>query len=115
MLSLGGVIELAARWIFADGGGVTVGSFHVTRRAFLNPRLSDIALLSLGAIQLFVEFAIGVRALLLAHHIGLGRESGKIGPARGCARWTSGDLCVLRIHALTGSAAGMVGLYRAAA
>jgi tetratricopeptide (TPR) repeat protein len=71
ILSLGGVLELTSQSIYPHGGGLTVGSFHVTRRAFLNPRLSDIALIVLGAIQLLIEFAIALRALLLVHQSGV--------------------------------------------
>jgi tetratricopeptide (TPR) repeat protein len=75
ILSLGGVLELTSQSMYPQGGGLTVGSFHVTRRAFLNPRVSDIALIVLGAIQLLIEFAIALRALLLAYQSGVVRGS----------------------------------------
>ena len=75
ILSLGGVLELTSQSMYPQGGGLTVGSFHVTRCAFLNPRVSDIALIVMGAIQLLIELAIALRALLLAHQSGVVRGS----------------------------------------
>jgi tetratricopeptide (TPR) repeat protein len=75
ILSLGAVLELTAQRIYAQGGGLTIGSFHVTRRAFLNPRVSDVAMILMGAIQLLIEFATALRALLLFHQFGVVRKS----------------------------------------
>jgi hypothetical protein len=75
ILSLGGVLELTSQSIYAQGDGLTVGSFHVTRRAFLNPRASDFALIFMGAIQLLIEFTTALRALLLVHQFGVVRGS----------------------------------------
>ena len=52
VLSIGGILELWVQWGQARGYGGMVGSFHLTRRAFLRPNASDIALGSLGATQL---------------------------------------------------------------
>jgi tetratricopeptide (TPR) repeat protein len=65
ILSIGGVIELSARWSQVRGYGATVGSFHLTRRAFLNPTISDLSLITLGATQLLVELATAIRVILL--------------------------------------------------
>ena len=42
---------------------------------FLNPRVSDVALILMGAIQLLIEFATAMRALLLFHQFGVVRDS----------------------------------------
>ncbi len=65
VLSIGGILELWVQWGQARGYGGMVGSFHLTRRAFLRPNASDIALGSLGAIQLALELATAIRAILL--------------------------------------------------
>jgi len=65
ILSIGGAIELSAEWSHARGSGVTIGSFHLTRRAFIHPTLSDVSLGILGATQLLLELATAVRAILL--------------------------------------------------
>ncbi len=65
VLSIGGFLELWVQWGHARGYGGMVGSFHLTRRAFLRPNASDIALGSLGATQLALELATAIRAILL--------------------------------------------------
>jgi tetratricopeptide (TPR) repeat protein len=75
ILSLGGVLALTAEWFYSQERGVTIGSFHLTRRAFLNPRLSDVAMILMGAIQLLVEFTTALRALLLVHQFGAVQRS----------------------------------------
>jgi tetratricopeptide (TPR) repeat protein len=65
ILSIGGMIELSVQWNNARGHGGMVGSFHLNRRAFVSPRMSDFALGTLGAIQLLLELAVAVRAILL--------------------------------------------------
>ena len=49
VLSFGGTLELWTQWGNSQGYGATVGSFHLTRRAFTAPQLSDVALGTLGA------------------------------------------------------------------
>ena len=65
VLSIGGMIELSVQWGNARGYGGMVGSFHLNRRAFLSPTMSDLALGTLGAIQLLLELTVAVRAILL--------------------------------------------------
>ncbi len=65
ILSIGGMLELWLQWGHAQGYGGMVGSFHLTRRAFLRPNASDLALGSLGAIQLTLELATAIRAILI--------------------------------------------------
>jgi tetratricopeptide (TPR) repeat protein len=65
VLSIGGLLELWLQWSHAQGYGGMVGSFHLTRRAFLRPNASDLALGSLGAIQLTLELATAIWAILI--------------------------------------------------
>ncbi len=65
ILSIGGVVEFVAEWSHAQGSGVTLGSFHLTRRAFSNPTVSDAAFFMIGATQLVLELAAAVRAMFL--------------------------------------------------
>jgi len=67
ILAFGGVMESTAGWNHAHGEGVTFGPFHVTRRAFLHPTLSDVTLGLLGTGQLLLEGVTAVRCLLLAN------------------------------------------------
>jgi tetratricopeptide (TPR) repeat protein len=67
ILAFGGVMESTAGWNHARGEGVTFGPFHVTRRAFLHPTLSDVTLGLLGTGQLLLEGVTAIRCLLLAH------------------------------------------------
>ncbi len=64
-LSIGGLLETVAEWNHASGQGITFGSFHLTRLAFARPALSDVILAVLGASQLVVECATGLRCLAL--------------------------------------------------
>ncbi len=65
ILSIGGVIQLSVELSHLTGYGGTVGSFHLNRRAFLNPRITDLSLGILGATQLLFELATAVWASLL--------------------------------------------------
>jgi tetratricopeptide (TPR) repeat protein len=65
VLSIGGMIELSVLWGNARGHGGMIGSFHLNRRAFVSPTMSDLALGTLGAIQLLLELTVAVRAILL--------------------------------------------------
>ena len=65
ILSIGGVSELSVELSHLRGYGGTVGSFHLTRRAFLNPTMTDLSLGILGATQLSFELATAIRAILL--------------------------------------------------
>jgi tetratricopeptide (TPR) repeat protein len=65
ILSIGGLIEFIAELNQARAFEITIGSFHLTRRAFLRPTLSDVVLGMLGATQLLFELAVAARALLL--------------------------------------------------
>ena len=69
ILSIGGLMESIAEWNHANADGVTIGSFHLTRLAFLNPTLSDVTLGLLGAGQLLIEFATAFLCLLLSRHL----------------------------------------------
>jgi len=64
-LSMSGIIELSVQWGSAKGHGTMVGAFHLTRRAFLNPKVSDVVLGTLGTTQLLLEFATGLRVIPL--------------------------------------------------
>jgi tetratricopeptide (TPR) repeat protein len=65
VLSLGGMLELWMQWGHARGYGGMVGSFHLTRRAFLRPNASDLVLGVLGATQLGLELVTAIRAISL--------------------------------------------------
>jgi tetratricopeptide (TPR) repeat protein len=80
ILSIAGLVELSAEWNHADGSGLTIGSFHLTRRAFIHPTLADVSLGALGATQLLLELITAVRALLLVPRLRESRtdESDKI-------------------------------------
>ena len=64
-LSIGGVLGVAAELSYAGGNGGTIGSFHLTRRAFVNPTVADLSLTMIGAIQLALELAAAVRGFFL--------------------------------------------------
>ena len=68
ILSIGGVLELTAELSETQGGSVTLGTFHLARRAIFHPNLSDLMLGVLGATQLLLELGTAIRALGLAHH-----------------------------------------------
>jgi len=93
ILSIGGVIELSAEWSHAQGNGVTIGSFHLTRRAFIHPTLSDVSLGLLGATQLLLEFATAVRAVLLVPRF-RGAHAAESGKNDGARRARFGRLAV---------------------
>jgi tetratricopeptide (TPR) repeat protein len=65
VLSIGGLVAATLDWSHAQGRGGTIGSFHLTRRAFLHPTLSDVFLGILGAVQLGFELVAGVRVMNL--------------------------------------------------
>ncbi len=65
VLSVGGLLELGVQWGNSRGYGGMVGSFHLTRRAFLRPNASDLVLCGLGAIQLVLELVTAIRAIML--------------------------------------------------
>ncbi len=69
ILSIGGLMETMAEWNHANADGVTIGSFHLTRLAFLKPSLSDVTLGLLGAGQLLIEFATALLCLPLSRHL----------------------------------------------
>jgi tetratricopeptide (TPR) repeat protein len=69
ILSIGGLLESVAEWNHANSDGVTFGSFHLTRLAFLKPTVSDMILGLLGSFQLLIEFATAVLCLLLARRV----------------------------------------------
>jgi tetratricopeptide (TPR) repeat protein len=75
ILALGGILELAAQWVYAPGSEFIIGSFTLTRRAFLNPHVSDVALLLMGTIQLVIECVTALRALWLYHQFVVARRS----------------------------------------
>jgi tetratricopeptide (TPR) repeat protein len=65
VLSIGGMLELWVQWGHARGYGGMVGSFHLTRRAFLSPNTADLVLGCLGATQLGLELVTAIRAIML--------------------------------------------------
>jgi tetratricopeptide (TPR) repeat protein len=65
VLSVGGLLAVVLDWSHAQGRGGTVGSFHLTRRAFLHPRFSDIVFAGLGFVQLILELVVAVRIIQL--------------------------------------------------
>ena len=65
VLPIGGFLELWVQWGHARAYGCMVGSFHLTRRAFLSPNASDFVLGGVGAIQLGLELVTALRAILL--------------------------------------------------
>jgi tetratricopeptide (TPR) repeat protein len=66
ILSIGGVLALTADLNQSREKWITLGSFHVSRGAFLHPGLSDVILGLLGMAQLAAEFWTAVRAIQLA-------------------------------------------------
>jgi tetratricopeptide (TPR) repeat protein len=65
ILALGGILELVAEWANAQGDGVTVGSFHISRRAFLHTTALDVALVVIGLVQLALELVAAACAFWL--------------------------------------------------
>jgi len=95
MLSFGGVMELTAEWNQSRADGVTFGSFHVSRRAFLHPTLSDVALGLLGTTQLVFELATALRCLLLANRArGVQAQRTESGKQQGARKARFGRLAV---------------------
>ena len=76
ILSIGGMLELSAEWSHARGDGVTIGSLHLTGRAFMHPTFSDVSLGILGATQLLLELATAVRAILLVPRFRAAKTAG---------------------------------------
>ncbi len=99
ILSIGGVLEMTAELSHTQGGSVTLGTFHLPRRAFSRPNLADLMLGVLGATQLLLELGTGVRALVLAlHHRRIAR--GRAGQDRNraaCKVWPPGSLHLIRL------------------
>jgi tetratricopeptide (TPR) repeat protein len=65
VLAIGGLAALGLEWSHASVRGGSIGSFHLTRRAFLHPTVSDAALGLLGIVQLFFELVVAVRVIQL--------------------------------------------------
>jgi tetratricopeptide (TPR) repeat protein len=66
ILSIGGVLELTAELSETQGRTVTLGAFHLARRAFSHPNPSDVVLGVLGATQLLLELGTAVCVLSLS-------------------------------------------------
>ncbi len=75
ILSLGGILELTTERMYTRGSEFIVGSFSLTRRALLNPHVSDVALILMGTIQLLIELVTALRALLLFHQFNVVRRN----------------------------------------
>ena len=69
ILSIGGLMESIAEWNHTNAEGVTIGSFHLSRHAFLNPTISDVPLGLLGAGQLLIEFTTALYCLHLSRQL----------------------------------------------
>jgi len=93
ILSIGGVIAFSAEWTQAGENGATIGSFHLTRRAFKDPSITDVSLGALGVIQLLLEFATAVRAVLLVPRF-RGANTAESGRTDGARRARFGRLAV---------------------
>jgi tetratricopeptide (TPR) repeat protein len=93
ILSIGGLIAFSTEWSRAQGTGGTIGSFHLTRRAFLHPTVSDLSLGVLGATQLLLELATAIRALLLLPSF-RGAAAAESGRQQGARRALFGRLAV---------------------
>ena len=79
-------MESIAEWNHATADGITFGSFHLTRAAFLEPTVSDLTLGLLGASQLLIEFATAVLCLLLSHFFRKTRTEGALSTKQDGAR-----------------------------
>jgi tetratricopeptide (TPR) repeat protein len=66
ILSIEGVLEITVGWNQGPERWYTVGSFHVSRHAFLQPSLMDVVLGLVGVSQLLLELWTAVRAIQLA-------------------------------------------------
>ena len=95
ILAFVGVLELTAEWKQASGDGVTLGSFRLTRRAFVHPTLSDLTLGVLGLSQLLAECATAVQCLVWAHRFrGVQAQSAESRRQEGARRARFGRLAV---------------------
>jgi tetratricopeptide (TPR) repeat protein len=65
ILALGGILELVAEWANAQGDGITVGSFHISRRAFIHTTALDVAVVVFGLVQLALELVASACAFWL--------------------------------------------------
>jgi len=65
ILSICGVTEFAAVWAHTRGTVLTLGSFHIPRRALSSPFFSEVVLGLLGTTQLLLEFGVAVWSILL--------------------------------------------------
>ncbi len=92
ILALGGVMEVVAEWSNAQGDGITIGSFHISRRAFIHTTISDMALGGLGMAQLALELVTALSCL------GLFSASGGVPPV------DAGRTAAVRRAATAGSA-----------
>ena len=115
-LSIGGILELIAEWNHANGRGITIGSFHLTRLAFVRPSRSDVVQGVLGMGQLAVEWRDG-SALpdALPPVARINSPGPRIEQARGsspCSNGTSGNLRLRRLPYTHGPSAGLVDLSR---
>jgi len=65
ILAICGVLEFAAVWAHSRGSVLTLGSFHIPRRALGSPFFSEVVLGLLGTTQLLLEFGVAVWSILL--------------------------------------------------
>lgn len=94
-LSIGGLLETMAEWNHPNDQGITLGSFHLTRLALVKPAASDVILGVLGACQLMVECATGVRSLVLYRQMrGANFQPDESGKQEGARRARLGRLAV---------------------
>jgi tetratricopeptide (TPR) repeat protein len=70
ILSVGGMLGLVAEWSHTRGMVLTLGSFHLPRRAIAQPSFSEAVLGFLGATQLVLELGVAMWALFLAARFG---------------------------------------------
>jgi hypothetical protein len=77
VLAICGALESAAMWTHTRTMMLSVGSFHVPRRALTSPYLSEVILGLLGITQLLVELGVGVWCVVVANHY---RRSGPAEP-----------------------------------
>jgi len=65
ILSICGVVEFSALWAHSPRTLLTLGSFHIPRRALSSPFFSEVVLGLLGTTQLVFEFGVAVWAIIL--------------------------------------------------
>jgi len=106
VLSIGGWVALVLEWSHAQGRGGTIGSFHLTRRAFLHPTLSDAFLGMLGVVQLIGELVAAVCVLRLIPRF---RGAGAAPPASKHERARQARFGRLAIYASLGFLVLMIG------